>query len=158
MLNTIRSDAKIVNQKHLPSRKQNKTSFQKQYQFKKKGISLSHSLIFRTKIQPQHTTTHTSTFLMTANFCSTCSKLGNTPYSCSNCRSFICIPCIIAFILSATYPAKIIRNCPFCNITLTTQLTKSLYLANLEYANLGINKAHRPSTAQRKESNNNPYT
>ena len=124
----------------------------------KKGPLLSFTLSpsrFRTKLE-LNIISHINTF-MTSECCSTCNELGNTSYTCFTCHRFMCIPCVIAYVLSASYPARIIRNCPFCNTNLTAHLIKRLYLANLEYAGLRTNVTHQHNTTWYKQRKHNPY-
>ena len=132
---------------------QNKISITKRWPFLSFILPLSR---FSHKTKTQHDHTYINIF-MTSEFCSTCNELESTPYSCSTCHKFMCIPCVIAYVLSASYPAKIIRNCPFCNTSLTTHVIKRLYLANLEYAGSGTNVTHQPHTIRYERRNGNPY-
>ena len=117
--------------------------------------SYYYSLVFCTKLR-LNIISHINTF-MTSEYCSTCNESGNTSYTCFTCHRFMCTPCIIAYVLSTSYPAKIIRNCPFCNTSLTTHEIKRLYLANLEYAGLRTNVTHQHNTTWYKRRKHNPY-
>ena len=133
------------------------------YTRKKGTTSLLHTIIlsFSHKINSSHKThiiffSHTNTF-MTSRHCFTCNELGNTSYTCFACHRLMCIPCTIAHVLSTSYPAKIIRNCPFCNSRLTEHETKRLYLANLEYAGSTTDNTHQHKATKYKQSKHSPY-
>ena len=93
---------------------------------------------------------------MIVGACSACRQIRIVPFICLDCSTITCIQCTVQLVLKSTYPAQIIQRCPFCQATLTRNIRRAIYKANLSYASFQHSR-RQPVFTIHKKTSSNPY-
>ena len=104
----------------------------------------------------KHLFSHFRFLPMIVGACSACRQIRVVPFICLDCSTITCIQCTVQLVLKSTYPAQIIQRCPFCQATLTRNIRKAIYKANLSYASFQHNR-RQPVFTIHKKTSSNPY-